>query len=166
MEDPSSSRAWFDLAIKQQELERDDQAIRALLQCISLDPECKEAYLALSVSYTNEGMIKEGHSVLERWVKGSSGLGLAKSKGDDADLGRFQAGSEANKSQRHELLTRELMRMARMMPEGDIDADVQVALGVLFNASEEYEKAQDCFRAALFARQDVSRGPVSGGAAS
>jgi tetratricopeptide (TPR) repeat protein len=157
LQDPSSSRAWFDLAIKQQELERDDQAIRALLQCISLDPDCKEAYLALSVSYTNEGMIREGHSVLERWVEGSSGSRLDENKGDDADLGRFDVGPGAHKNQRHEVLTRELMRMARMMPEGDIDADVQVALGVLFNASEEYEKAQDCFRAALFARQDVSR---------
>lgn len=158
LEDPDSSRAWFDLAIKQQELERDDQAIRALLQCISLDPECKEAYLALSVSYTNEGMIREGHSVLERWVDGASESGLARNKGDDADLGRFETGAPGvHKNQRHEVLTRELMRMARLMPEGDIDADVQVALGVLFNASEEYEKAQDCFRAALFARQDVSR---------
>jgi peroxin-5 len=128
LDDPESSRAWFDLALKQQELERDDQAIRALLQCIALDPDCKEAYLALSVSYTNEGMIREGHSVLERWVSGGGKIG------QDSDTGRLDLGQ--NKLERHRILTKELMRMARMMPEGDIDADVQVALGVLFNASE------------------------------
>ena len=73
-------------------------------------------------------MIREGHSVLERWVGGGGEVG------QDSDTGRLDLGQ--NKLERHRLLTKELMRMARMMPEGDIDADVQVALGVLFNASE------------------------------
>lgn len=182
IDNPDSAQAWFDLAIKQQELERDDQAIRALLQCLSLDAECKQAYLALSVSYTNEGLIREGHAVLERWVRSlpgfeesSSPLGTPLTEQDigvDSDLGRHLSQSHSptpltggssssndrtethSKHQRHQALTQELMRLARQMPEGNIDADVQIALGVLFNASEEYDKAQDCFRAALFARQE------------
>lgn len=45
------------------------------------------------------------------------------------------------------------MRAAQLSPAGaNMDADVQDGLGVLFYGSEDYEKAIDCFTAAITAR--------------
>jgi peroxin-5 len=127
LEDPRDARAWFSLGIRQQENERDDQAIHALLQSIRLEPALREAYLALAVSYANEGDLLESHNVLEKWIS------IFQNAGEE---GPSKASAHVGKSERHETLANTLMEMARMAPQGDIDADVQIALGVLFNASE------------------------------
>ncbi|WWC95110.1 hypothetical protein V866_001962 [Kwoniella sp. B9012] len=141
---PSSFEAWYNLGLKQQENEREESAILALSKTIQLEPDHRPAYLALAVSYTNESEVEAACTMLDKWISLGEGSGPSTSGLDVQEGGKLR--------NRARLIER-LIDVARQDPE-NVDADVQVALGVLFNATEEYQKAEDCFLAALSVRPD------------
>lgn len=56
----------------------------------------------------------------------------------------------------HSRMTDLFIGLARAQhSQGVIDADVQVALGILFYTNGEYDRAKDCFEAALTVRPKV-----------
>jgi peroxin-5 len=121
-QNPSDHEAWYALGLKQQENEREDQAIRALAKVIDLDPDYRPAYLALAVSYTNEATHEKARVMLGKWIDMANVDSMSESEGS-ADL------------QGHQGLVDRLIDLARRSPE-EVDPDVQIALGVLFNSSE------------------------------
>lgn len=147
--DPKDAMKWYTLGLRQQENERETQAIAALHEALKIDPHMKDAWLALAVSYTNENDRDEALEALDRWINVNAEYEqVVKSY----IMQRSQTGME-----KHRRLANVLMAMARAGSQNasePIDADVQVALGVLFNSSSEYDKAVDCFKTALHVRPE------------
>ncbi|KAF8520423.1 hypothetical protein BU17DRAFT_89018 [Hysterangium stoloniferum] len=137
---------WYQLGVKQQENERELHAIQALQRAVELDPSYLEAWLALAISYTNEGDRNGAYKAIEHWVRSNTRY--------ESRMPMMDQGIQAADSEKREALVRCLMGLARVAPNGEVDADIQTALGVLLNTDEDYQKAQDCFRAALSVRPD------------
>ncbi|GAA5911617.1 hypothetical protein JCM6882_008055 [Rhodosporidiobolus microsporus] len=163
-QDPHNAGAWLALGLKQQQNEREELAIAALRRAVELDASVANggAHLALAVSFTNEGRRFEAYEEIDRWI---STLSSPSAEGDktyanemDQYRNLFGAALPKTVRERHEYLSGALIRLAQSRAERGgvegVDADVQIALGVLFNTSEEYEKAGDCFGAALSVRPD------------
>ncbi|GAA5922221.1 hypothetical protein JCM1841_000682 [Sporobolomyces salmonicolor] len=160
---PHNASAWFSLGLKQQENEREELAIAALRRALELDSTVAHgaAHLALAVSYTNEAQRGLAYEQIDRWVNA-----LAQSQGEGSRAyaneieqyrNLFGTSPPEALAERHNYLTRLLIRLAQSRAEsvvGGVDADVQVALGVLFNSSDDFDKAGDCFEAALSVRPD------------
>ena len=148
-EDPKDASKWYNLGLRQQENERETQAIAALHEALKIDPAMKEAWLALAVSYTNENDRDEALEALDRWIKVNDKY--------QAVVQSYQQARGRQVQNRHRQLANMLLAMARSRAQDisePVDADVQVAMGVLFNASGEYSKAVDCFTTALHVRPD------------
>ena len=126
--DPTNHEAWFALGLKQQENEREDQAILALSKVVQLEPNHRAACLALAVSYTNESEREAANTMLEKWIE------LGEQVHGNLDGGRGDVLDSSMESRRDRLVER-LIDIARETPDV-VDADVQIALGVLFNSSE------------------------------
>lgn len=145
--DPTDHSAWYALGLKQQENERESAAILALGKVVQLDPDYRPAYLALAVSYTNEGELQMANRMISKWIDlapMASQLSAGVVRDEDESWREGQ-----------KVLVERLIGLARMSPE-ELDPDVQVALGVLFNSGEQFDKAEDCLLAALSVRPNVS----------
>jgi peroxin-5 len=135
--DPTNTGAWFELGKKQQENENDSNAIAALQKSIALDPQNLEAYLAIAVSFTNENMTFEAYNSITDWIN------------NNPIYSNIDGPTPLSSMQRHEMLVQSLVHAAMSNPGQDLDPNVQLALGVLFNISSEYSKAIDCFETAI-----------------
>ena len=143
--DPSHILAWNMLGSAQAQNEKEAPAIRALEQALKLDPSNLEALMGLAVSYTNEGYDATAYRTLERWLSVKYPQIVAPD-----ELSRAADVGFTDRHQLHEKVTNQFIRAAQLLPDGErMDPDVQVGLGVLFYGDEEYEKAVDCFSAAL-----------------
>jgi peroxin-5 len=143
--DPQHIDAWVMLGSAQAQNEKETPAIRALEQTLKLNPNNLTALMGLAVSYTNEGYDSTAYRTLERWlsIKYPSIISPAQLS-SDADIGF------TDRHQLHEKVTDLFISAAQLSPDGEhMDPDVQVGLGVLFYGAEEYDKAVDCFSAAL-----------------
>ncbi|GAA6025737.1 hypothetical protein JCM8202_005254 [Rhodotorula sphaerocarpa] len=161
LREPTNASAWLSLGLKQQQNEREELAIAALRRATELDPLVSDgaAHLALAVSYTNEGRRTDAYEQLNRWVDAVAESDRVYGNEIEQYRNLFGARLPGSISERQVYLSNLLIRLAQSRAEhgqgaDGVDADVQVALGVLFNSSEEYEKASDCFEAALSVRPD------------
>jgi peroxin-5 len=141
--------AWVALGQAQAQNEKESPAIRALERALDIDPNSLEALMGLAVSYTNEGYDTLAYRTLERWVGVKYPQLGVPARGTEAGPDPEEMGF-TDRHQLHEKVTNYFLRAAQLNPSGGaVDVDVQVGLGVLFYGSEDYDKAVDCFTAAL-----------------
>jgi peroxin-5 len=141
---PDNSLAWMYLGQVQAENEKEDAAIAALQKCVQLDPENTGGLMSLAVCYTNEGFDMQAYATLYRWMRSSH----PEIVGEDLVI----VGTDLTPRDVHSRVTKVFLEAARGAKT--VDADVQVGLGVLFYNHGDYEKAVDCFGAALSVRPD------------
>ncbi|KAG1878314.1 hypothetical protein F4604DRAFT_1580353 [Suillus subluteus] len=144
--DVNNAAAWYELGVKQQENEREKKAVQALERSVELDPTHLGAWLALSVSYTNDNNRMGVYNAVKEWA-------IRNPKYNHVVQNATLTAATNVSPPDFEALIECLISMARSTDEvGGVDADVQVALAVLLNTTDEYNKAQDCFLTALAVR--------------
>ncbi|KZT10666.1 peroxisome targeting signal receptor [Laetiporus sulphureus 93-53] len=140
--------AWVLLGEVRSMDEREDAAIRALAEGVRRAEETDkhgEGMLSLAIAYTNESLERASHTMLLRWLHDRFPTHPIP---DEA----WKSLSESSWHS-HERVTEAYLSLAReQYSRGEMDADVQVALGVLFYTSNDFDRAKDCFEAALVVR--------------
>ncbi|XP_052872488.1 peroxisomal targeting signal 1 receptor [Anopheles cruzii] len=155
-QDPENPEIWEQLGFSQAENEKDPNAIAALNKALGFNPNNMPVLMALAVSYTNESMQSQALRMLVRWMKCNVRYeGLVPPEMMQAQASGPLASSLISSPNLQEV--QDLFIRAVQQSPNEIDADIQEALGVLFNLSSEYDKAVDCFQAAVQVRPENSK---------
>lgn len=158
-QDENNVEAWLLLGKTQAENEQDPLAISALNRCLCLEPSNSVALMALAASYANESYQKQACLTLKEWLLKNQKykhLSIPESNLTKDKQQNFSV-STLLYDKVYDEVKDLYIQAARMNPRDEIDADVQCGLGILFNLSSDYNKAVDCFQAALQVRPDDSR---------
>ena len=142
---PSNSQCWHLLGQAHAENDKDTKAIQALLKAVDADKNNLDAAMALAVSFTNDLYRDRALSSLASWIEKNPNYHSLYVPFDP---------SSAPFEEYHNHVTNMFIQAARSAADKGIDADVQIGLGLLYNLSQDYDKAVDCFRAALSVRPD------------
>lgn len=155
--DPNNAEIWELLGTSQAENEKDPNAIAALKKSLELNPNNLNVLMALAISYTNESLQSHALKMLIRWLQNNP-------KYKHLITSDILTATEDNASVASSLIRgpdlREIQNLYLQAVQENpttVDADIQEALGVLFNLSSEYEKAVDCFRAACSIRPENAK---------
>lgn len=137
-QDPKHVDAWLKLGIVQIQNEKELNGMSALETCLKLDPNNLEAMKNLAISYINEGYDMSAYNMLNRWA-------------DTKYPGFYNSAELEGKRDEHEnihsKMTRRFLSLVNRI--NSVDPDIQLCLGLLFYANDEFDRTIDCFQAAL-----------------
>lgn len=155
-QDENNAEIWELLGTSQAENEKDPNAIAALKKSLDLKPNNnRNVLMALAISYTNESLQNQALRMLIDWLRSHEKYQNLVPAHFKQDPGAVIASSLINGPQLADV--QDLYIQAVRQSPNEIDPEIQEALGVLFNLSCEYEKAADCFRAALQVKPDNAK---------
>lgn len=147
--DQNHVQAWLKLGEVQTQNEKEVAGITALEKCLELNPENSEALMTLAISYINEGYDNAAFATLERWIATTYPVIAEQARQENPTI------SDEDRFTLHKRVTELFIKAAQLSPEqANMNADVQMGLGVLFYANEDFDKTIDCFKAALSIRPD------------
>ena len=151
---PDNPEVWFLLGTSQAKNEQDIAAISALKESLRLDPKNIDAILALAASLTNESSQADACYALKDWINSNPKYNSGAVLTNLETLTRKVVSSFMTHELHKETLDLYLQAARINHHHEAIDPDVQSGLGILFNLSGDYDKAVDCFKAALNAKPD------------
>ncbi|KAJ7188062.1 hypothetical protein C8R46DRAFT_1053535 [Mycena filopes] len=141
--------SWILLGETRNMDEREDAGMRALTEGVKLAEAAGApgvGMLSLAISYTNESMDRASHAMLLRWIR-------SRFPAHPIPAETVAAVATHSTWDTHSKLTEVFIDLARTQhSRGEMDPDVQIALGILFYTNSEYDRAKDCFESALSVR--------------